>query len=108
MSDNTSAKRRWVLAATILGSSMTFIDGTVVNVALPVMQAKLNASAAQAQWLVEAYALTLSALILVGGALGDKYGRRRIFNLGVVVFTLASLWCGLVSDVNQLIFARAV
>jgi EmrB/QacA subfamily drug resistance transporter len=99
---------RWVLAATIIGSSMTFIDGTVVNVALPVLQAKLNASAAQAQWLVESYALTLSALLLVGGALGDKYGRRRIFNLGIVVFTLSSLWCGLVSDVNQLIFARTV
>jgi len=103
-----SAAGNWVLAATIIGSSMTFIDGTVVNVALPVLQAKLNASAAQAQWLVESYALTLSALILGGGALGDKYGRRRIFNLGIVVFTLASLWCGLVSDINQLIFARAV
>jgi EmrB/QacA subfamily drug resistance transporter len=102
-----SAAGNWVLAATIIGSSMTFIDGTVINVALPVLQAKLNASAAQMQWIVESYALTLSALILVGGALGDKYGRRRIFNLGVVIFTLTSLWCGLVSDVNQLIFARA-
>jgi EmrB/QacA subfamily drug resistance transporter len=102
-----SAVGKWVLAATIVGSSMTFIDGTVINVALPVLQSKLNASAAQAQWIVESYALTLSALILVGGALGDKYGRRRIFNLGVAIFTLTSLWCGLVSDVNQLIFARA-
>jgi EmrB/QacA subfamily drug resistance transporter len=106
-SAKSSAAGNWVLAATIIGSSMTFIDGTVINVALPVLQSKLNASAAQAQWIVESYALTLSALILVGGALGDKYGRRRIFNLGVVIFTLTSLWCGLVSDVNQLIFARA-
>jgi EmrB/QacA subfamily drug resistance transporter len=97
----------WVLAATIVASSMTFIDGTVINVALPVLQEKLNASQAQAQWIVESYALTLSALILVGGALGDKYGRRRIFNLGIVVFTIASLICGLVSGINQLIFARS-
>ncbi|MDQ2746600.1 MAG: MFS transporter [Acidobacteriota bacterium] len=86
---------------------MTFIDGTVINVALPVLQEKLNASQAPAQWIVESYALTLSALILVGGALGDKYGRRRIFNIGVVSFIAASLVCRLVSDINQLIFARA-
>src|SRR5688500_14236809 len=101
------AAGNWVLAATIIGSSMTFIDGTVINVALPVLQSKLNASTVQAQWSVGSYALTLSALILVGGALGDKYGRRRIFNLGIAVFTVASLLCGLVSDINQLIFARA-
>ena len=98
---------KWVLAATILGSSMTFIDGTVVNVALPVLQEKFGANQAQVQWIVESYALTLSALILVGGALGDKYGRRKIFNFGIIVFTIASLVCGLVSDINQLIFARA-
>lgn len=97
----------WVLAATIIASSMTFIDGTVVNVALPILQIKLNASAAQSQWIVESYALTLSALILVGGALGDKYGRRRIFNYGIILFSTGSLLCGLVSDINQLIFARA-
>lgn len=107
MSKDSTASGAWVLAATILASSMTFIDGTVINVALPVLQEKLNASQAQAQWIVESYALTLSALILVGGALGDKYGRRRIFNLGIVSFTIASLVCGLVSDINQLIFARA-
>ena len=71
------------------------------------MQEKLNANQAQAQWIVESYALTLSALILVGGALGDKYGRRKIFNFGIIIFTIASLICGLVSDVNGLIFARA-
>ena len=106
--DSSSASAgKWVLAATILGSSMTFIDGTVVNVALPVLQEKLNANQAQAQWIVESYALTLSALILVGGALGDKYGRRKIFNFGIIIFTIASLICGLVSDINSLIFARA-
>lgn len=106
-SDQKFVAGKWVLAATIIGSSMTFIDGTVVNVALPVLQNQLNANASQAQWVVESYALTLSALILVGGALGDKYGRRRIFNFGVIIFTLSSLWCGLVSAINQLIFARA-
>ena len=104
--DSASAGK-WILAATIIASSMTFIDGTVVNVALPVLQKKLNANQAQAQWIVESYALTLSALILVGGALGDKYGRRKIFDLGILIFTIASLICGLVSDINNLIFARA-
>ena len=104
--DSASAGK-WILAATIIASSMTFIDGTVVNVALPVLQEKLNANQAQAQWIVESYALTLSALILVGGALGDKYGRRKIFDLGILIFTIASLICGLVSDINNLIFARA-
>src|ERR687884_826127 len=76
----------WVLAATILGSSMAFIDGTVVNVALPVLQAQLQATSAQVQWVVQAYALLLAALILVGGSLGDRYGRRRVYALGVVLF----------------------
>ena len=73
-----AASRKWVLAATILGSSMAFIDGTVVNVALPTLQTSLNASLADVQWVVEAYALLLSAFLLVGGSLGDHYGRRRI------------------------------
>lgn len=100
--------RAWVLAATIIGSSITFIDGTVVNVALPVLQEKLNASVSETQWIVEAYALMLSALILVGGVLGDKYGRKLVFSIGIVIFALSSLWCGLVSDVTDLIIARAV
>ncbi|HEY0735782.1 MAG TPA: MFS transporter [Herpetosiphonaceae bacterium] len=99
---------RWVLAATILGSSIAFIDGTVVNVALPVLQRELNATAADVQWVVEGYTLFLAALILVGGSLGDRYGRRRIFALGIVIFTLASVWCGLAPGVGQLILARAV
>ena len=99
---------RWVLAATILASSMAFIDGTVVNVALPFLQTNLNATAIGIQWVVEAYALFLSALLLVGGSLGDRYGRRWIFNIGVVVFALASAACGLAANIEQLIVARAV
>lgn len=98
----------WVLTATIIGSGMTFIDGTVVNLALPVLQDTLGATIAQAQWVVESYALMLSALILVGGALGDRLGRRRVFAIGVVVFGAASLWCGLSRDAGGLIVARAV
>jgi EmrB/QacA subfamily drug resistance transporter len=98
----------WVLVATILGSSMAFIDGTVVNVALPVLQVQLNATSAEAQWVVEAYSLFLAALILVGGALGDLFGRRRIFAIGVVVFTLSSIWCGFSPNILQLIIARSV
>ena len=98
----------WILAATILGSAMAFIDGTVVNVALPQIQARLNATAIDAQWIVESYALFLAALILVGGSLGDHYGRRRIFTLGVVMFAAASVLCGLASSPEQLIVARAV
>jgi EmrB/QacA subfamily drug resistance transporter len=98
----------WVLAATILGSAMAFIDGTVVNVALPQIQVQLGATAVDAQWIVESYALFLAALILVGGSLGDHYGRKRIFSLGVVLFAAASVWCGLARSAEELIFARAV
>lgn len=80
----------WILAATILGSSMAFIDGTVVNVALPALQRNLNATVIDVQWVVEAYSLLLSALLLMGGSLGDRYGRRRIFIAGVAIFSLAS------------------
>src|ERR687897_1812616 len=98
----------WILAATIIGSAMAFIDGTVTNVALPQIQARLGATALDAQWIVESYALFLSALILVGGSLGDHYGRRRIFSLGIIIFTLASVWCGLSTSPEMLIAARAV
>src|SRR3954451_12017441 len=101
------AQRRWTLAATILGSSMVFIDGTVVNVALPALQTSLNANVADVQWVVESYTLFLAALLLLGGSLGDRFGRTKIFALGVAVFALASIWCGLASSVHQLIFARA-
>src|SRR5688572_28105702 len=99
---------RWVLAAAILGSSISFIDGTVVNVALPVLQRELSATVGQIQWIVESYALMLSALILVGGSLGDLFGRKKIFSLGVLVFGVASVLCGLAQDANQLIIARGV
>src|ERR1700704_5483210 len=99
---------RWILAATILGSSMVFIDGTVVNVALPALQTSLNATVVDVQWVVEAYALFLAALLLAGGSLGDHFGRKRIYTIGVVLFALASVWCGLAANINQLIIARAV
>jgi EmrB/QacA subfamily drug resistance transporter len=102
------AAEPWVLAATILGSSMAFIDGTAVNVALPALQAGLGATVSEVQWVVEAYALFLSALLLVGGSLGDRFGRRRVFLTGVAGFALASAWCGLASGIGQLIAARAV
>src|SRR5271170_2346588 len=97
-----------VLAATILGSSMAFIDGTVVNVALPALQSALQATLADVQWVVESYALFLAALLLLGGSLGDRYGRRKVFAVGVVLFSLASAWCGLAPDIRQLIVARGL
>jgi len=99
---------RWILAATILASSMAFIDGTVVNVALPYLQKNLTATVVGVQWVVEAYSLFLSALVLVGGSLGDHYGRRRIFLLGVGLFALASAVCGMAATIDQLIAARAI
>src|SRR5215469_6372767 len=103
-----STSGAWVLAATILGSSMAFIDGTVVNVALPVLQTALRATVGDVQWVVEAYALFLAALMLVGGSLGDSLGRRRIFALGIALFTAASIVCGLAPNVTVLIIARAI
>ena len=97
-----------MLAATVLGSGMAFIDGTIVNVALPALQSSLGATATDAQWIVESYALMLAALILVGGSLGDRFGRRRVFMIGVVLFAAASVWCGLSRGPEELIAARAV
>ena len=85
----TRSAEPWVLAATILGSSMVFIDGTVTNVALPILQQELQATVVEVQWVVEAYALFLAALILPGGSLGDHFGRRRMFVLGVAIFASA-------------------
>src|SRR4030088_2347053 len=90
----TASSGKWVLAATILASSLAFIDGTVVNVALPALQADLNATVVDVQWVVESYALLLAALLLVGGSLGDIYGRRRIYAAGVAIFAAASAMCG--------------
>jgi EmrB/QacA subfamily drug resistance transporter len=100
--------RRWVLANSILASGMVFIDGTVVNVALPALQQAFDAGVAQAQWVVEAYALLLTALLLLGGSLGDRYGRRRIFAAGVLLFGIASVLCGMAQTMGQLIAARAL
>jgi EmrB/QacA subfamily drug resistance transporter len=97
-----------VLAATILGSSMAFIDSTVVNIALPALQSTLHATITDVQWVVESYGLLLSALILVGGALGDSLGRRKMFLLGVIVFGAASAGCGLSATVRTLVIWRAV
>jgi EmrB/QacA subfamily drug resistance transporter len=99
---------RWILVATILASSMAFIDGTVVNVAIPFLQRSLNATAIGVQWVVESYSLFLAALLLVGGSLGDRYGRRLIFLIGVVLFAAASAACGFAINIEQLILARAV
>src|SRR5271170_2993377 len=98
----------WILAVTILGSSMAFIDSTVVNVALPALQTNLGGTVTDIQWVVEAYGLLLGALILVGGSLGDLYGRRRIFLAGVAVFAVASVGCGLAPSIHGLVLARAV
>src|SRR6267378_6174162 len=100
--------RSWILAATIVGSSMAFIDGTVVNVALPALQSSLHATVVDVQWVVESYGLFLSALLLIGGAMGDSVGRRSIFLLGTGVFAAASVGCGLSSTIAQLIVARSV
>ena len=100
--------KRWTLVATILGSAMTFIDGTVVNVALPALQADLHATITDVQWVVASYALFLGALLLVGGSLGDQFGRKRVFIIGVAFFTGASVLCGLASSPRLLIGARAL
>lgn len=99
---------KWILVATILGSSIAFIDGTIVNIALPAIQDALHASISQLQWIIEAYALTLASLLIVGGSLGDMYGRRLIFLIGIFIFTIASIACGLAVSMIQLISARAI
>src|SRR3984957_7007735 len=99
---------RWVLLATILGTSMVMLDSTVVNVALPTIGRQLNASLAGLQWTVTAYALTLAGLILLGGSLGDRLGRRRGFMVGVVWFALSSALCGLAPSIGVLIAARVL
>jgi EmrB/QacA subfamily drug resistance transporter len=103
----SQAVGRRVLAAAILGSSLSFIDGTVVTVALPAIGSELRSAGADLQWVVESYALFLSALLLVGGSLADHFGRRRVYALGVILFTGASIACGLASTIGWLIVARA-
>jgi EmrB/QacA subfamily drug resistance transporter len=104
-----SQKRKWLtLAATVVGSSMALLDGSVVNIALPAIQQALHADAAATQWIVNAYLLLLGALVLIGGSAADLYGRRRIFVLGVAVFTAASIACGLSPNIEMLIVSRVV
>ncbi len=103
-----SSRGRWILLTTVLGSSMAMLDSTVVNVALPRIGRDLNASLGALQWTVNAYMVTLAGLILLGGSLGDRYGRRRIFVLGVVWFAAASLLCGIAPNSVLLIAARAL
>ncbi|MFK0141292.1 MFS transporter [Streptomyces murinus] len=103
-----SSRGRWILLTTVLGSSMAMLDSTVVNVALPRIGRDLNASLGALQWTVNAYMVTLAGLILLGGSLGDRYGRRRIFVLGVVWFATASLLCGIAPNSVLLIAARAL
>ena len=103
-----SSRGRWVLLASILGSGLAGIDATVVNVALPAIGKDLHAGFSSLQWTITAYTLTLASLILLGGALGDRYGRRRVFVIGVVWFATASLLCGLAPTAPLLIAARAL
>ncbi|MDQ1403595.1 MAG: hypothetical protein QOG03_1911, partial [Actinomycetota bacterium] len=99
---------RWVLATAVLGSGMVFLDGSVVNVALPTIGKDLGAGLSGLQWTVNAYLLTLASLILVGGSLGDRFGRRRIFVIGTIWFAAASAVCGLAPNVGLLIAARGL
>ncbi len=101
-----SSAGRWLLATAVAGSGMAFLDGTVVNVALPDIGRDLGASTSALQWILNGYLLTLASLILLGGSLGDRYGRRRVFVLGVGLFTFASLLCAVAPSVELLIFAR--
>ena len=101
-----SAPGRWVLAVAVLGSGMAFLDSTAVNVALPDIGRDLDASTSSLQWIINGYLLALSALILLGGSLGDRYGRRRIFVVGVGIFTIASLFCAIAPSDEMLVAAR--
>ncbi len=103
-----STSGRWVVAATVLGSGMASIDATVVGIALPTIGRQFHAGVAQLQWVTNAYTLTLAGLLLLGGSLGDRFGRRRVFLIGTVWFALASMLCGLAPDAQMLIAARAL
>lgn len=107
-SDCAASTKRWVLVATILASSIAYIDESVVNVALPAIESELQTSVAVIQWLVNAYTLCLSAFLLTGGAAGDLFGRRFIFVIGLAIFAVTSVWCGLSPNIAQLILARAM
>jgi EmrB/QacA subfamily drug resistance transporter len=103
-----TAEGRWVLLATVLGSGMVFLDGTVVNIAIPAIGRDLHAGISGVQWVLDAYLVVLSALMLLGGSLGDRYGRRRVFVVGLSIFTASSVLCGIAPDLGLLIAARAL
>src|ERR1700727_4062103 len=103
-----SAPGRWLLVVAVLGSGIAFLDATVVNVALPNIGHDLHASTSTLQWILNGYVLTLASLILLGGSLGDRYGRRRIFVYGTGLFTVASLLCALAPHAELLVVARLV
>lgn len=102
LSASDSSEARWVLVATILASSIEFIDGTVVNLALPSIQGTYHATAAQTEWVVAGYALFLSAVLPLAGALGNRYGQRRVFLLGIALFALSSIWRASAPSIIQL------
>src|SRR5215469_5340879 len=104
----TTWRNRWVLIATIAASSMVFIDGFVVNLALPRIQNEFHASAEDVAWIVEAYALVLGSLMLLGGALADRYGRKRIFVLGTILFSLGSIGCALAWSIPSMLALRSL
>src|SRR6201995_5059488 len=104
----STAQGRWVVAATVLGSGMAALDATVVGIALPAIGREFHSGVASVQWVVDAYTLTLAGLLLLGGTLGDSYGRRKMFVAGTIWFAVASLLCGLAPNVEVLIAARAL
>ena len=108
MAEDVDGAGRFVLAATVLASAMAFIDGSVVMIALPVIQKDFGATFQELQWIVNAYTLMLGALILIAGALGDRVGRRRVFVIGIVIFAIASLACAVATSSLVMIAARAV
>ena len=106
--DCVASAKPWVLLTTILASGIAYLDESIVNVALPAIETDLATSVIVVQWLINAYTLSLSSLLLIGGATGDRFGRRRLFIIGIGIFAAASLWCGISPNVTQLISARAV
>ncbi|MBA2589878.1 MAG: MFS transporter, partial [Alphaproteobacteria bacterium] len=108
MTARKTAHPNWVLATCILASSLSFVDGSVTNVALPAIAKSLQAGSADLQWVINAYLLPLSALLLLGGAAGDRYGRRRLLVGGTALFAVASILCALAPDLNLLLAGRAL
>src|SRR5918997_3072800 len=103
-----TTRGRWLVAVTVLASGMAFVDATAVQVALPAIDRELDSSLSGLQWTITGYTLALASLILLGGSLGDRYGRRRVFVVGVVWFAAASLLCGLAQNTGQLVAARVL